>query len=837
MPNMCKFREPIWLHRSSIMARAAVNNGTPLVGVVLQNDRNRIIRNNMALVMFNFSDYVANNQIFGDGVFWCTDNEYEHNWTILAEEVIRKLHGDYCCITSVGPTKAGDMPKYSIGVNEHLDVIARDTNGRWVYLKKTNDNVDVVVSDDAPNCKVVWSVGKDALSRRLSPFSHWTAVYGGCFVLVRPPINCPDDITIPYGPFLNSRFPFNGDYTYAVLMPFGSRTVIINGEDYRLSNYPTTVTYGQMKLHDDGKGVFYTLTPLYPDRFGARLTRRFRHSSVSVFESSPSVFCSVFQNETNLNTRCNRYLDCITGVLISEGYLPNMYHDMPTESSVYNRYFTNVNGTDVSYYRRTMDVDDDGNKVYSFFESEYYMLSMVNVSPFDGYADIYIYDGQNYVWDARNRSWIREEDAVLVPMMSRQSCDDRYVHRKTVESHECPTCHKNSLFLTTYELTYFNKGERRTLELCDRCIDIVNHGGRLDITTEDGVHLSIDDQNLIRSSDDWTLAQWWIAEAPDEDGCLIDNWARWDEETGTWQLSVENKDDYRFKFTSAGWVIAEKYCSRVNSYFYKPMPIFFKDANENTSKFFGVELEVMDGGESDRNAKAVCTGNEELYAKHDGSLDDGMEIVSHPCSVSWHLNHLWDTVLTKLQSLSYRARSGSGIHIHVSKQYWEDNGGLSKVANLIAFCDLNREALRIYAGRTESMFDHWTHRYLSVNETRSSIRRQLAIDKDAEAATNNLYRYYATQTDHYSIVNLSNSQTVEVRAFASTLNTTRLHSIIQFVDVLTELSTETTLEHEITFNQIKERATVKGYTELLLDSKFKRALEEARTVDATNMVV
>lgn len=837
MPNMCEFREPICLHRSSRMARSAVNNGTSLVGVVLQDDRNRTLRNNTSSVMFNFSDYVSDNRDFFDEIFWCTDSEYEHNWTTVAEEVIRCLHVDYYDSASAVPILAKDMPKYSIGVNKRLDVIARDTNGRWVYLKRTDDNVDVVISDDAPDCEVVWAAGKDNLSRRISSSCHWTAVYGGHFVLVRPPINCPEDITIPYGAFLNSRFPFSGDYTYALISPFGARTVIVNGEDYKLSGYPTTVVYGQMKLHDDGKNIFYTLTPLYPDRFGARLTRKFRHNSVSVFESSPSVFCSIFQNETNLNTRYNRYLDCISGALISEGCLPDMYHGMPTESATYNRYFTDVNGTDVSYYRRIMDVDDDGKKVYSFFESEYYMLSMLNASPFNGHSDVYLYGDKNYVWDHRNQAWIREEDATFVPMMSRQSCDDRYVHRKTVESHECPICHNSSLFLTKYNLTYFNKGERRALELCDRCVDTINRGGCLDITTEDGVHLSIDDHNLIRGCEYWTLIQWWIADCPDGDGYLIDNWASWDEGTGTWQLSVENKDDYRFKFTSAGWVITEKYCSRVNSYFYKPMPVFFKDVSEDTSKFFGVELEVMDGGESDRNAKAVCTGNEELYAKHDGSLDEGLEIVSHPCSVSWHLNHLWDTVLTRLQSLSYRARSGSGIHVHVSKQYWEDNGGLGKVANLIAFCDINREALRIYAGRTESMFDHWTRRYLSVNKTRESIRGQLANNKDADAATNSLYRYYETQTDHYSVVNLSNSQTVEIRAFASTLNITRLHSIIQFVDVLTELSTETTLEHEITFDQIEERATAKGYTELLHDSKFKRALEEVRTVDATNMAV
>ena len=47
-----------------------------------------------------------------------------------------------------------------------------------------------------------------------------------------------------------------------------------------------------------------------------------------------------------------------------------------------------------------------------------------------------------------------------------------------------------------------------------------------------------------------------------------------------------------------------------------------------------------------------------------------------------------------------------------------------------------------------------------------------------------------------------------------------MHSIIQFVDVLTELSTEATLANPITFEKIKERATAKGYVQLLHDTKF-----------------
>ena len=144
---------------------------------------------------------------------------------------------------------------------------------------------------------------------------------------------------------------------------------------------------------------------------------------------------------------------------------------------------------------------------------------------------------------------------------------------------------------------------------------------------------------------------------------------------------------------------------------------------------------------------------------------------------------------------------------------------------MIAFCDINRDALRLYANRQKEMFDHWTHRYLSPSSTKKVVAEALLTFGDTEKAMQDLYDRYYNSTDHYSVVNLSNDSTVEIRAFASTLDINRMHSIIQFVDVLTELSTEATLAHPITFDLIKERAQNKGYNDLLEDPKFLAAIE------------
>ena len=75
----------------------------------------------------------------------------------------------------------------------------------------------------------------------------------------------------------------------------------------------------------------------------------------------------------------------------------------------------------------------------------------------------------------------------------------------------------------------------------------------------------------------------------------------------------------------------------IHDYYYKPNPVFFGDG----SRFYGVELEVDDGGEINSNAaKIIEVANfpeERIYIKHDGSLNEGFEIVTHPMTLEYHL--------------------------------------------------------------------------------------------------------------------------------------------------------------------------------------------------------
>ena len=105
----------------------------------------------------------------------------------------------------------------------------------------------------------------------------------------------------------------------------------------------------------------------------------------------------------------------------------------------------------------------------------------------------------------------------------------------------------------------------------------------------------------------------------------------------------------------------------IHSYNYKPDPVFFGDGK----RYFGVELEVDRGGEIHGNARRVTElAPEQIYCKHDGSLDDGLEIVTHPMTLDYHCNQMpWQNIVDLLKEMGYRSHqtTTAGLHVHVNR--------------------------------------------------------------------------------------------------------------------------------------------------------------------------
>ena len=161
----------------------------------------------------------------------------------------------------------------------------------------------------------------------------------------------------------------------------------------------------------------------------------------------------------------------------------------------------------------------------------------------------------------------------------------------------------------------------------------------------------------------------------------------------------------------------------IHEYSYTPNLVF----HGKGLRHFGVELEIDEGGTVNSNAQKLLdianVNAENLYIKTDGSLDEGLELVTHPMTLEYHLNEMpW--------------------------------------AELLRF-----------SRRTQSQMNRWAARY----GIRLTPSEQMSHAKNSCAG-------------RYTAVNLTNSDTVEIRMFRGTLKLNTLKATLQMVNHLVEVA-------------------------------------------------
>jgi len=212
----------------------------------------------------------------------------------------------------------------------------------------------------------------------------------------------------------------------------------------------------------------------------------------------------------------------------------------------------------------------------------------------------------------------------------------------------------------------------------------------------------------------------------------------------------------------------------IRDYSYKPEPIFYGKGD----RYFGVELEIDLGGRDDDNAQSILevgnTSADCIYIKSDGSLNDGMEIVTHPMSLEYHMNYQWEDVLAECVHLGYRSHQTStcGLHIHVNRSSLGDftEHQEATISRILYFVEQHWNELLKFSRRSESAMNRWAARY----GYESSPKKLL--DKAKE-------RY-----GRYSAVNLCNKHTIEFRMFRGTLKLNTLLATLQMVNRICDVA-------------------------------------------------
>ena len=191
----------------------------------------------------------------------------------------------------------------------------------------------------------------------------------------------------------------------------------------------------------------------------------------------------------------------------------------------------------------------------------------------------------------------------------------------------------------------------------------------------------------------------------------------------------------------------------------------------------------MDGaGEDDDNAAEVMSiangnGLENLYCKHDGSLDDGFEMVTHPMTLAYHQAEMpWAAILQKTVQMGYTSHQAGtcGLHVHVNRNAFGETEARQDavIARILYFFEKNWEELLKFSRRTQHQLDQWAARYGYKDQPKELLDH---AKKSAHAG-------------RYTSVNLTNKNTIEFRIFRGTLKYNTLIATLQLLDRICDVA-------------------------------------------------
>lgn len=254
----------------------------------------------------------------------------------------------------------------------------------------------------------------------------------------------------------------------------------------------------------------------------------------------------------------------------------------------------------------------------------------------------------------------------------------------------------------------------------------------------------------------------------------------------------------------------------VHDYSYKPVADFKYRPSENKPETvadvetFGLELEVDRGEDLGSLAEELTALDQPIYLKRDGSLDCGLEIVTHPCSLAYHQYELrWAEITRLCKSHGFESHDAGtcGLHIHVGRAPLGDTFAAQDIAagNIALLVNRVWDSLLVFSRRDSYAASRWAKRM-----PRLEVLSAEGLYTDAELTDRALSTYY---DGRYQAVNLSNTHTVELRIFRGTLKRNTIIASLQFTSNLVKYAmTHTPTEcNRATFADV---LAVQSYKEL-----------------------
>lgn len=197
----------------------------------------------------------------------------------------------------------------------------------------------------------------------------------------------------------------------------------------------------------------------------------------------------------------------------------------------------------------------------------------------------------------------------------------------------------------------------------------------------------------------------------------------------------------------------------------------YKLENEEPPYYIGFELEVDDGRDN-KNCSEYVTDNINAICTHDGSLNNGFEIISHPQSYKYLTSQ--DTkdkmrdVFDHLKSSGYKSHDTDtcGLHFHITRPLKSEI-----IDRIILVMETYKEELIMFSRRTSSQM-HWCEFLSDKSDTDKNILKGLYYVKKCKNK----------DTTRYMALNLTNDNTIEFRLMRGTLNFDTFYACVELIN-------------------------------------------------------
>ena len=224
---------------------------------------------------------------------------------------------------------------------------------------------------------------------------------------------------------------------------------------------------------------------------------------------------------------------------------------------------------------------------------------------------------------------------------------------------------------------------------------------------------------------------------------------------------------------------------------------------------YGVEMEMDRGGERDIFSKKIHDIFEKkVVLMHDGSLDDGFEIISPPATFNAHMQNLkWKEGFTAALRMGYLSDKVNtcGLHVHVDRAYFNDTKEVLEDKFAMLFAN-NIDWIRPFSRRKN-------YRYCSYE----GLEEKTTVEEVLKNKVSNVKNCDKSK-NHSVAINFGNKNTIEIRIFKGTLNYATFVATMQFMSMFTTFIKYKSLGSlaKITFKDFLSMAKVKNYKEFIL---------------------